>query len=157
MPPEAARDTPIYRERLSVPLRWWFIAAAGVAVGGAEVFAGFNWRVALIVYAALAVPMTALLWGMGSTTITVDASALHAGKRTLPVDEMSAVAVLDRDETRRWLGPGGDPAGHVVARGFVHEALLIRLVDPSTTPYWLVSTRHPQQLLSVLTLDPVQR
>ena len=157
MPPQPARDAPIYTERLSVPVRWWFIAAAGVAIGGAEVFAGFDWRVALIVYAALAVPMTALLWGMGSTRVTVDAAGLHAGKRTLALQDMSAAAVLDRSETRRWLGPGGDPAAHVVARGFVPEAVLIRPVDPSVTPYWLVSTRHPQQLLAVLTLDPAQR
>ena len=137
-----------------MPVRWWLIAAAGVAVGAAEIFAGFNWQVALIVYAALALPVTALLLAMGSTTIRVDADGLHAGGRTLPLAEMSAAAVLDADETRRWLGPGADPAAHVVARGFVRRAVLIRLVDPATAPYWLVSSRRPDELLTALVRDP---
>ena len=154
MPSEAARDAPIYSERLSVPARWWLIAAAGVAVGAAEIFAGFNWQIALIVYAALALPVTALLLAMSSTTISVDAGGLHAGGRTLRLAEMSAAAVLDADETRRWLGPGADPAAYVVARGFVRRSVLIRLVDPSTTPYWLVSSRHPDELLAALVREP---
>jgi hypothetical protein len=151
MPPNPARNAPIYAERLSVPGRWWLIATAGVAVGGAEVWAGFSWRVIAVVYAAMAIPVAALLWKIGSTTVTVDADGLHAGGRTLALADMSAAAVLDRDETRRWLGPGADPAAHVVARGFVHRALLIRPVEPAGTPYWLVSTRHPEELLAVLT------
>src|SRR3954452_9037500 len=117
MPPNPARDATIYAERLSVPGRWWLIAAAGVGIGGAEVAAGFNWHVAVIVYAALAVPVAALLWGMGSSRVAVDAAGLHAGGKSLLFENMADAAVLDRGETRRWLGPGGDPAAHVVARG----------------------------------------
>lgn len=153
MPPNQARNAPKYTERLSVPVRWWFIAAVGVTVGGAEVWAGFNWHVAALVYAAMALPMLALLWKMGSTTVVVDARGLHAGGRTLPAEQMSAAAVLDRSETRQWLGPGADPSAYVVARGFVHQSVLIRPVDPGETPYWLVSTRHPQELLAALTRD----
>lgn len=154
MPPEAVRNAPIYAERLTVPLRWWLISAAGVAVGVAEIAGGFSWRVALIVLAALAIPMVALLLKVGATTIRVDDAGLHAGGRTLTFDEMTAAAVLDREETRRRLGPAADPAAYVVGRGFVRESVLVRLVDPTPTPYWLVSTRHPDQLLAALTREP---
>lgn len=153
MPPKAARNAPIYTEKLSVPLRWWFITGAGVAVGVAEIAGGFSWRVALIVLAALAIPMIALLLKVGATRLHVDAGGLHAGGRILPFDEMAAATVLDADETRRWLGPGADPAAHVVARGFVRRSVLVRPVDPAT-PYWLVSSRHPEELLGALTREP---
>jgi hypothetical protein len=143
-------NTIMYAERLSVPKRWWLIATVGVAVGGAEVFAGFNWRVALVVYAVLGLPMLALLIGMGRTTLRVDAAGLHAGGRTLPLMEIAAARVLDARETRHRVGPGADPAAHTVARGFIRESVLVRPTGAESAPYWLVSTRHADQLVGVL-------
>jgi hypothetical protein len=155
MPPNAARNAPIYAERLSVPVRWWLITAAGVVVAGAELAPGFDWWVAVAIFAALAVLMTALLLKIGGPAVRVDAEGLHAGGQTLAPDEMAAAAVLDADETRRWLGPGADPAAHLVARGYIRQSVLVRPVDPATVPYWLVSTRHPEQLLAALTREPL--
>jgi hypothetical protein len=155
MPPNDARNAPFYTERLFVPARWWFITFAGVAVAGAEVFAGFNWKVALIVYAAIGLPMVALLLATGHARVTVDAEGLHAGKHTLPREAIDAVAPLDAAETKRWLGPGGDPAAHVVAKGFIKQSVLVRPIDPDEHPYWLISTRHPQQLVDALARTPV--
>jgi hypothetical protein len=150
MPPTPAGNAPFFLERLHVPWRWWAIALVGVAVGGAEVFGGFDWRVAAVVYAVLGIPTLVLLVGLSRTKVTVDADGLHAGGRTLPLDEVTAARTLDARETRHMLGPGGHPAGHVAGRGYVKTAVLIRPADDATTPYWLVTTRRPDELVTVL-------
>jgi hypothetical protein len=140
----------LFTERLHVPGRWWAIAAVGVAVGGAEVFGGFDWRVAAVVYAVLGIPTLALLIGLSRTRIVVDADGVHGGGKTLPLDEVTAARALDAKETRHILGPGGHPAGHVAGRGYVKTAVLIRPADNATTPYWLITTRRPDELVAVL-------
>jgi hypothetical protein len=150
MPPAPAANAPFFAERLKVPRRWWAIATVGVAIGGAEVFGGFDWRVAAVVYAVLGIPTLVLLIGLSRTSITVDADGLHAGGRTLPLSEVTAARTLDARETRYMLGPGGHPAGHVAGRGYVKTAVLVRPADDATTPYWLITTRRPDELVTVL-------
>src|SRR3954471_7138690 len=90
MPSEAAQNAPFYAERLRVPLRWWFITAAGVGVGGTEIAAGFDWHVSLVAYLGLGIPAIALLLGMSSATVRVDTAGLHAGGRSLALDDVAA-------------------------------------------------------------------
>jgi len=35
-------------------------------------------------------------------------------------------------------------------RGYIREAVMIRPLDPQPTPYWLVSTRHPEQVIAAV-------
>jgi hypothetical protein len=151
MPADDAADAALFAERLKVPRRWWLVAAVGVAIGGAEVFAGFTWEVAVSVYAALAVPVAAFLVTVGRATVRVDRAGLHAGGRTLPLEEIAAATPLTADATRHRLGPGADPAAHVLTRGYVPTAVLVRPVHAEPAPYWLVSTRRPDQLVAALT------
>lgn len=150
MPRNEVTHAPLFRERLYVPLRWWVIATLGVAVGGAEVFAGFNWRLAVLVYAALALPTAAILLATGHLTVTVDAAGLHERGLTLPPEDMVEVRRLDAELTRRQLGPAGDREAHLVARGYVRESVAIRTTEESGVPYWLVSTRRPDDLIAAL-------
>lgn len=150
MPADGVPNAPIFRERLAIPLRWWVIATLGVAVGGAEVFAGFDWHVIVVVYAALALPTLAILLAVGHLSVTVDAAGLHGAGRTLPPDRIAEVRRLDREHTRRMLGPGADRTAHMVARGYVHESVAVRTVDEPDCPYWLVSSRRPDELIAAL-------
>src|SRR3954453_21829658 len=105
MPADTGFHAPLFAERLSIPARWWLIALAGVAVAGAELFGGFGWKVGVVVYAALGVPMLALLLGMGRTMLRVDEAGLHAGGELLPATEIAGASVLDAQQTRLRLGP----------------------------------------------------
>jgi hypothetical protein len=150
MPPNGVANAPAFRERLYVPLRWWVIATVGVAIGGAEVFAGFNWQLVVIVYLALGLPTAAILLAVGRVTVTVDDSGLHERGRTLRFDQMLEVQQLDRDQTRRQLGPGGDRTAHLVARSYVPESVAIRTTPDTGVPYWLVSSRRRADLVAAL-------
>jgi hypothetical protein len=131
-------------------VHWWVIATLGVGIGGAEVFGGFHWEVALIVYAVLAIPTAALLLATGHVRVTVDAAGLHARGETLSVEQMGETQRLDRDKTKHQLGPGGDRTAHLVARGYVAESVAIRTTEDSGVPYWLVSSRRPDDLMAAL-------
>jgi hypothetical protein len=150
MPGNGASDAPFFRERLYVPLRWWVIATLGVGVGGAEVFGGFHWRVAVVIYAVLAIPTAALLLATGHVTVTVDADGLHARGATLRPEQMLETQLLDHDKTKHQLGPGGDRTAHLVARGYVAESVAIRTTQDTGVPYWLVSSRKPSDLMAAL-------
>ena len=150
MPGNGGSDALFFRERLYVPLRWWVIATLGVAIGGAEVFAGFHWKVGLVVYAILGIPTAAILLATGHLTVTVDPAGLHARGETLTVDQMLETQRLDREQTRRQLGPGGDRTAHLVARGYVPDSVAIRTTEDTGVPYWLVSSRKPGDLMAAL-------
>jgi DUF3093 family protein len=150
MPAEPPVHPPLFAERLTVPRRWWPIAIVGLAVAGAEVFGGFPWWVAVATYVGLGVPVLVLLLGMGRTTVVVDAAGLHAGDRTLAAADMAGATVLDAPHTRLRLGPRGDPRAHVVARGFIGTSVEVAPIDEREVPYWLVSTRRPDELVEAL-------
>lgn len=150
MPGNGDSDAPLFRERLTVPLLWWVIATLGVGIGGAEVFAGFRWNIVVLVYAVLAVPTAAILLATGHLTVLVDARGLHAAGKTLPAGAMGEIRRLDAQQTRRALGPGADRTAHMVARGYVAESVAIRTPDLPDCPYWLVSSRRPDELAAAL-------
>lgn len=140
----------MFAERLTIPARWWLITLVGVVVAGAELFGGFGWRVGVVVYAALGVPMVALLLSMGRTMVRVDAEGLHAGGSLLPATDIAAATVLDGPQTRLRLGPRADPRAYVVARGFIKQSVEVAPLDERAVPYWLVSTRRPDELVEAL-------
>ena len=54
--------------------------------------------------------------------------------------------------TRRRAGVEADARAHLVLRPYVASAVEITLDDPADpVPYWLVSSRRPQELAAALT------
>lgn len=150
MPATGGENAPAFRERLYVPLRWWVLATIGVAIGGAEVFAGFDWHLVIVVYLGLGLPTAAILLAVGHVTVTVDADGLHERGRTLRFDQMLEVQHLDGEQTKRQLGPGGDRTAHLVARSYVRESVAVRTTEDTGVPYWLVSSRRSADLFAAL-------
>lgn len=105
--------------------------------------------VALFVVAA-----GALLWlGRIEVRITAGDSGveLWAGEAHLPAAVISRSADIPRSAKSAALGRQLDPAAFVVHRGWVGPMVLVVLDDTDDpTPYWLVSTRHPERVLSAL-------
>jgi len=59
--------------------------------------------------------------------------------------------VLDPAQKRAALGAQADPLAFVVLRPWIRGAVLVVLDDPADpTPYWVVSTRHPERLVRAL-------
>jgi hypothetical protein len=146
MPPA----TSSYVERLSVRRRWWFVVVAIALFGGLEVSAGLD-EIGTTVTLGLALVIAgSLLIGVGRTVVRVDEGGVHVSGRTMTYDEMESAEGLDRARTRAQLGPAADPAAFLVVRGFIPESVLIRPLHAQPTPYWLISTRHPERFVAAI-------
>lgn len=144
-----------YRERLWVPWWWWPLGFGLAALVALEVNQGVRVLPEWLPFAALfAVAAAALLW-LGRVEIRVavgdDGVQLWAGQAHLPVTVISRSAEVPRSAKSAALGRQFDPAAYVLHRGWVGPMVLLVLDDPDDpTPYWLVSCRHPQRVLSAL-------
>jgi hypothetical protein len=143
-----------YRERLWVPWWWWPLGFALAALIAFEVNLGVAALPDWLAYATLfTVAATTLLW-LGRVEIQVTAGAgveLWAGQAHLPVTVIARTAEIPRSAKSAALGRQLDPAAYVLHRAWVGPMVLLVLDDPDDpTPYWLVSCRHPERVLSAL-------
>ncbi|OBJ07172.1 DUF3093 domain-containing protein [Mycobacterium sp. 1465703.0] len=147
-----------YRERLWVPWWWWPPAFALAGIIAFEFNMGVTRESSWWPYAVLfAVAAAALLW-LGRIEIRVTAGPaapgevqLWAGPAHLPVTVIARSAEVATSAKSAALGRQLDPAAFVLHRAWVGPMILVVLDDPDDpTPYWLVSCRHPERVLSAL-------
>ena len=143
-----------YRERLYVTWYWWPLPLVAAGLLAAEVHLGYPGVRAWLPYVLL-LPVTALLlWRAGSTSVRVQDGELWVGKAHLPLRYVGETQVVSTKDKRRVLGPHLDPAAFVVHRGWIGSVVRLRQTDPEDpTPYWVISTRHPDRLVEALRAD----
>ena len=57
------------------------------------------------------------------------------------------MAPLDADATRRAAGVDADARAFLLLRPYLKRSVRVEITDPADpAPYWLVSTRHPDEL-----------
>ena len=143
--------TPSYSERLGVPLRWWVQGTMLVATFWLAVVvalpAAAAWLVTAVALALLVFP----LWSYGSPRITVSGSTFTAGRARIGAEHLGVVETLDAEETRRVAGVEADARAYLLLRPYLKRAVKVEITDPADpAPYWLVSTRRPEELVSAL-------
>lgn len=141
-----------YDERLTVPWRWWVAATAVVVVlsspFGLSVVGPLGWLAAFV---ALAAAVAAGLWWLGRIRVAVADGELLVDDARLPVRFVADAIPLGPEARQELLGPQADPLAFVVQRPWVGGAVQVVLNDPADpTPYWVVSTRAPEQLATAL-------
>jgi hypothetical protein len=141
----------MYRERLSVPVLWWLLAIGFaltmlLAIG---FYLGAAWGIAA---AAVSMGVAAALFLAAALTIDVDPQRIRIGRAEIDHDYISGCQALDTEATRRRAGVDADARAHLVLRPYVATAVELTFDDPADpVPYWLVSTRRPQQLAAAVT------
>jgi hypothetical protein len=141
-----------YREQLYVPVSYWLLSVPVVVLLGAEVFVGFSTLVAALVYAGFIVVVGGFLLSWGVTRIEVTGTVLQAGGDILSLSQVADVLPLDEKEAALLRGPRADPAAHLLLRPYLKRAVYVGLADSvDGAPYWLVATRHPNELAAALT------
>jgi hypothetical protein len=140
-----------YAERLRVPLRWWVQATMLVASLWLAVVVALPTDVAWLITAAAMAVVAALLVSYGSARITVADGTLRAGRAHIPVSLLGAVTSLDADGVRRTAGVEADARAYLLLRPYLSRGVRVEVADPADpTPYWLVSTRRPDELAAAL-------
>ena len=142
---------PTYAERLSVPLRWWaqgvmllatFWLAFVVAIPGA-----LPWLITGLLGAVLVLALASY----GAVRVSVTDGVLHAGRAHIGVEHLGPAQALDAAATRLAAGADADVRAYLVLRPYLKRAVKVAVRDPADpTPYWLVSTRHPEALAAAL-------
>jgi Protein of unknown function (DUF3093) len=151
-----------YSERLWVPWWWWPPGLALAALIALEVDQGVRALPDWVPYAVLLPVAGAVLLWFSKTEVRVVSGAaadpageteLWVGAAHLPVSVISRSAQVPQSAKSAALGRQLDPAAYVVHRAWVGPMVLVVLDDPDDpTPYWLVSSRHPERVLSALRL-----
>ncbi len=136
---------------------WWWPPAFGVAALIAlEVNQAARQLPNWIAFAVLfAVAAAVLVWfGRAEVRVSADDTGrveLWAGQAHLPADVISRSAEVPKTAKSAALGRQLDPAAYVLHRAWVGPMVLVVLDDPDDpTPYWLLSSRHPERVLAAL-------
>jgi hypothetical protein len=147
----AASPTPVnsYRERLW-PAGWIWASTLLIAASSGLVVAPFGDAPALGTAVVAAALLTAGLVAW-TPTVALEADELVAGRARIPVTLIGAARSLDATQLRREHGPGLDARAYLCMRGWIPTGVRVEIDDPQDpTPYWLVSSRHPEQLTAAL-------
>jgi hypothetical protein len=144
-------ERPRYAERLLPPWWLWLVAVGfGASLGTAYGYALGTGAGILVAAAAIVLVTAALL--ASSPVVRVDEAVFRAGRARLPLRHVGRVAALDRATSQEARGAGLDPAAHTLLRTLSSDRLVIVEVNDERDPhpYWLVSTRHPEELARTL-------
>jgi hypothetical protein len=147
-----------YSERLTVPWWAWPATFAAAAMLVAELATGALALRQPITFIAVGLVVTAGLLAVGRIRIRLDADPVDADPVVLRVDDanlpmtaIAAVTPIGPAERRDLLGVEADPLAFVIQRPWIGGGVRIDLADPDDpTPYWFVSSRHPDRLAAAL-------
>ena len=86
-----------------------------------------------------------------SARIEVSQGRLRAGRAEIAVEHLGEISWARGEQARAERGPLLDARAFLVIRGWVDPVLKVEITDPQDpTPYWLLSTRHPERLAAAL-------
>ncbi|ANF30956.1 hypothetical protein A0130_04025 [Leifsonia xyli] len=139
----------LYRERLwATP--WLFISTLLVIPAIMLVFAPINFAVgvvlAIVVYVAWAIFLVAT-----APTIRVTEDELIAGSARIPLTLVGEPVAFHGEDASLERGRRLDARAWLLIRGWIKPVVKVPVLDADDpAPYWLLSTRNPDQLVRVL-------
>ncbi|MFB2555978.1 DUF3093 domain-containing protein [Herbiconiux liangxiaofengii] len=145
----------LYRERLT-PSPWVFVVTALVIPASILVFAPITAVPGILVGILVGVVLYAGVLGVlfaTSPVIEVSGGRLRVGRATIDLDLLSGCTAHEGDDATAERGPRLDARAYLCIRGWVGPVVKMRIADPlDPTPYWLVSTRRPGDLIDAVTV-----
>ena len=150
-PPDSEPSEESYDELLRTPW-WWYLVAVFVASLLAAEFHISGLRLTDWIPFGTLVPLSiVIVWWLGRSRVRIANGELRVRGAHVPLNVVSGAVALDALTLRRVVGREGDPAAFISIRPWVGPGAQVWLDDPDDpTPYWVVSTRHPDQLVSVI-------
>jgi hypothetical protein len=149
-PREAGADLS-YRETLHTPL-WWYPVGLGVAslLAGEFHVSGLD-LTAWIPFCTLLPLSVVFVWWLGRGKLVISGGEVRVRGAHLPLHYVTGAVGLDQRTLRLVVGREGDPAAFVSIRPWIGPGVQLWIDDEDDpTPYWVLSTRHPERLVSVV-------
>ncbi len=150
----ASNNTPrdaavLFSEKLW-PNFWIWLVAAGLAGAGILVFAPIS-MAAGITAAVVLFLILAVLLVLSTPSISVTAGTLRVGRATIDRSFIGTVEAFRGAEATAERGTRLNGLAFMCIRGWIDPVVRIEITDPSDrTPYWLASTRRPDELVAAL-------
>ncbi len=145
----AGQPAAVYSERLwPSAVIWGLGAGLGALLGlipaplspDAAVFTAIAGVVVLVAALALSTPV-----------IAIDDQWLQAGRARIRRELTGEAIALGTDEMRAARGRSLDARAYLCIRGWLPQGVKVTLLDPDDpAPYWLISSRRPDRLVSAL-------
>ncbi|MEO7349711.1 MAG: DUF3093 domain-containing protein [Terrimesophilobacter sp.] len=143
----------IYRERLWAS-PWLYLSTALVIPASLLVFWPINFTAGVIVAIVLYAACVTLIM-LSSPSVIVTEKDLIAGGARMPRELTGKVECFREPESTLERGQRLDARAWLLIRGWIAPVVKIENLDPKDpTPYWLVSSRHPERLEAALTTTP---
>jgi hypothetical protein len=139
----------LYRERLwAAP--WLFISTALVIPASILVFAPISMTAGIVVAIVLYLAIVAMLIA-SSPTLRVTKTHLIAGRASIPLEMIGQPQAFRDEQATLERGQRLDARAWLLIRGWVKPVVKVPVLDvDDPAPYWLLSTRNPDQLVRVL-------
>jgi len=93
----------------------------------------------------------AVVWWLGRSKLIITSTELSIRGAHISRHYISAAVAMDARTLRRVIGREGDPQAFVSIRPWIGPGVQLQLDDPDDpTPYWVVSSRHPNKVADLL-------
>jgi Protein of unknown function (DUF3093) len=146
--PAATADVRFSERLWPSPAGW--LVAPGLAAAAALVVLPIGPVVPAFAAATTAAATVAFLVATSPRVEVVD-GRLRAGRAQIPLSLLGAARAARGEEARQERGPRLDARAYLCIRGWVDPVVRVEVIDPhDPTPYWLVSSRRPDALVSAL-------
>ncbi|NOJ60931.1 DUF3093 domain-containing protein [Arthrobacter sp. 260] len=145
----AAKEPILYKESLR-PNIWIWILATGLSSFGAIAFAPINPTVGVISSIAtfLALGTTLILF---TPKIIVTPTTVRVGRARIERTFVGTVTAYTGQDATHQRGPAMNGLAYLCIRGWISAVVKIEITDDQDrTPYWLTSSRHPEELATIL-------
>jgi hypothetical protein len=149
VPSQKPTEPILYQERVR-PNIGTFVAALTLLPAVTLVSEPFDFRVGAVIGAVLVLAIWAALFFF-APVIKVGKTTFSVGRASIPRSLLGNIEEIAKEQIFQERGPMLDPAAYKVFQGTVKTALKIAIKDSNDpTPYWIISTRKPTQLATVL-------
>jgi hypothetical protein len=112
--------------------------------------APFGWPLA-IALGSVTLLTVLVLSSVLSPLVVVDSERLLAGRMSIPLSVIGDATEIAKSDLRAELGPLLDARAQLMIRGDLKGAVKVEISDPNDpTPYLVISTRRPKELVSAL-------
>lgn len=152
--PMPARNSPsasqvLFTEKLW-PTIWIWVVVVGLSSAGILMFAPISAAAGIIAALVLLAVMTTLLV-VTTPTITVTRDSLRVGRATIDRKFVGTAEAFKKGEATAERGTRLNGLAYMCFRGWIDAVVKIEITDPADrTPYWLVSSRRPDELVAAL-------
>ena len=147
--PTPSHAPALFQEKLW-PAWWIWLISLGLGATAAVAFmpVGITWGIT-----AGAVALVLIAFGLLTSTPTIEVTAdtVRVGRATIEREFVGEVTGYRGSAAYHQRGPGLNGIAFMCIRGWIDPVVRIEITDErDATPYWLASTRRPEELTAAL-------